>query len=174
MATVFPDIIRTESGLTPFRRLSGEKPARIDLYISLEKSLPVATAKFLWEWLASTQTHQTGPLNQIIDKLDAIKNIDICHDHFRLTNYAYRTAKFYILETYAKMGTAFPVPLFISDGEGGIIIKWVNQRRTIRLSCRAELGQQIYLYYEAGNDFDVKEDITTDRLKRHLEWLNKA
>src|SRR6266853_1995453 len=60
---------------------------------------------------------RTGPrtlLETIIDDLERLERRSSYL--FRPSKHAMRSARFYIFETYAKMGGAFPRPLFVLDG----------------------------------------------------------
>ena len=181
--------------MTPFSPHPVESTPRVDLYTDLQKipdivyrekttldalythvpDLIFVTKDAIFLVQVKVQpSNVTKQLNQIVGELDRLKNRDLCYEDFRITNYAYRTAKFYLLETFAKMVTSFPTPSFVSDGEGGVIIKWQRGARIVRLSCRAEIGQQNYLYWEADNEYDIDENVTPSSLTRYLNWLNQG
>ncbi|HSP64053.1 MAG TPA: hypothetical protein VLQ90_13785 [Pyrinomonadaceae bacterium] len=109
---------------------------------------------------------RTTQLAQVIGELEKLKRIDGATPH------AERVAKFYIFETYSKRGAAFPTPMLIADGEGGLVISWSANGRRVRLSCRAEFDQQTYLYYESPEVYDIEPDLTPEILEGRLDWLN--
>src|SRR5258708_2161661 len=84
-----------------------------------------------------------GRLTPIIADLERVKKID------GFSAQAEKVAKFFIYETYVKMPGTFPVPVFIADGEEGLVLSWSVNERQVRLSCRGEAEQENYLYYES-------------------------
>lgn len=120
---------------------------------------------------ASPHTARTH-LAEIIDELDALKRrtSTIADFAFKPTKHAFRSVRFYIFETYAKMGHTFPRPFFVLDGEKGIIIKWVESGRTVRLNCLANESDQDYIYFE-NSEYDIEDNMTIDTLKNRLNWL---
>ena len=107
-------------------------------------------------------------LGTIIDELEHLEwRADY---YFRPSRRAIRTAKYYISQSYAQMLGAFPRPLFVLDGEKGIIIKWVANGHTVRLNCLPNEGDQDYIYFENG-EYDIEDDVTPDTLKDRLNWL---
>jgi hypothetical protein len=116
--------------------------------------------------------HPKTRLGAIIDELDALRNRtnNIPGYIFKPTKHAIRSAKFYIIETYAKMRGDFPTPSFVLDGDAGIIIKWTRNGHAVRLSCMAELGEQDYIYFENGA-YDIEDNVTPEKLQNRLNWL---
>lgn len=123
-------------------------------------------------WASLPTARVKTRLEMIIDELDALKRRpnDIPGYVFRPTDHAYRSAKLYIFATYAKMGINFPTPTFVLDGEEGIIIKWDQDGRSVRLNCMADWGEQNYIYFENG-EYDVEDNVTPDTLQARLNWL---
>jgi hypothetical protein len=68
------------------------------------------------------------------------------------------------------MGRAFPRPLFVLDGEKGIIIKWVRNGYTVRLNCLSNEADQDYIYFENG-EYDIEDNVTVEILQNRLNWL---
>ncbi len=123
-------------------------------------------------FLAKLSRRPKTRLETIIEDLDGLKRRtdNIPGSVFRPSKDAFRWAKFYIYETYTRMRDLFPTPSFVLDGEGGIIIKWTQDGRTVRLNCFADPSNPDYIYYENG-EYDVEDGITPDKLKARLEWL---
>src|SRR5215218_7643707 len=96
--------------------------------------------------LSAPPTKAKSLLQLIFDDLDRLELRS--NYHFRPSKHAMRSARFYILETYAKMGAAFPRPFFVLDGENGIIIKWVRNGYTVRLNCLSNESDDDYIYFE--------------------------
>lgn len=90
---------------------------------------------------------------------------------FKPSTHAMRSAKFYIFETYARMGHAFPRPSFVLDGERGIIIKWTTANGySVRLNCLPADADEDYIYFENGQ-YDVEDNVTVETLENRLNWL---
>jgi hypothetical protein len=111
-------------------------------------------------------------LAEIIYELDALKRrADNLADYsFRPTKHAFRSARFYIFETYAKMGDAFPRPSFVLDGAKGIVLKWFKNGYIVRLNCLPSQADSDYIYFENG-EYDVEDNVTVDILSNRLNWL---
>lgn len=121
--------------------------------------------------LSITQGERT-PLAEIIDELDALKRRTdgLADDSFRPSKQAFRSARFYIFETYVKMTEAFPRPSFVLDGEKGIVLKWFNNGHSVRLNCMGEFGDEDYIYFENG-EYDIEDKVTPQKLQNRLNWL---
>lgn len=113
-------------------------------------------------------------LAEIIDELEALKQRaeTLPDSSFRPTNRALRYARFYIFETYGKMGSAFPPPSFVLDGEEGVILKWAKNGHSVRLNCLSGKTGQDYIYFE-NSEYDIEDDVTPDKIKDRLNWLNQ-
>ncbi len=109
-----------------------------------------------------------SPLQVIIDDLESLKRRS--NEHFKPSKHAMRSARFYLFETYARMGHAFPRPSFVLDGEKGIIIKWVHNGYTVRLNCLPDESDDDYIYFENG-EYDTEDNVTIDTLHNRLNWL---
>ena len=120
--------------------------------------------------LVHLQAEPQTRLGLIINELEATQHV--AGYVFKPTDHAIRSAKFYLIETYARMLGSFPTPSFVRDGERGITIKWTQGRRTVRLNCFADPCDADYVYYENG-EYDVEDGITPDKLKARLEWLTQ-
>ena len=73
------------------------------------------------------------------------------------------------------MGHAFPLPEFISDGEGGIDIEWENGQKRVAISCRASADQRDCVYWrEIGLGGYEARDVTLLRIIERLRWLSRA
>jgi hypothetical protein len=144
------------------------RESRYDLYISY---FEIALDAMLTRWAISQYQPKTR-LGAIIDELEGLRNRtnNIPGYVFRPTKHAIRSAKFYIIETYAKMLVNFPQPSFVLDGEAGIIIKWTCNGHSVRLNCMAELGEQDYIYFENG-EYDIEDNVTPEKLQNRLNWL---
>lgn len=146
------------------RGMSGTADTTAGLYNSL---LRAAESVMAFSGTFPTVRVKTR-LELLIDELDALR---LRRDPaFRPSKHAYRSAKFYIFETYAKMRNSFPTPTFVLDGERGIILKWTHNGYTVRLNCLPDLGDQNYIYFENG-EFDIEDNVTPDLLQQRLNWL---
>ncbi len=109
-------------------------------------------------------------LETIIDDLDRLsRRADY---FFRPSKHAIHSARFYIIETYIRMGDAFPHPTFVLDGEKGIIIKWCSNRHSVRLNCLSTSADEDYIYFENG-EYDIEDNVTLETLQNRLNWLNQ-
>ena len=118
--------------------------------------------------LSFTPSHPRTLLGTIIDDLERLEQRS---DYlFKPSKHAIRAAKFYIFETYALMGRAFPRPSFVLDGEKGIIIKWVKDGHTVRLNCLSHETDDDYIYFENA-DYDTEDNVTPKKLQNRLNWL---
>lgn len=144
------------------------RESRYDLYISYFRIILDATLTRLDVSAYQPKTR----LGAIIDELEGLRNRtnNIPGYVFRPTKHAIRSAKFYIIETYAKMILGFPTPSFVLDGEAGIIIKWTRNGYSVRLNCMADFGEEDYIYFENG-DYDIEDNVTPQKLQNRLNWL---
>ncbi|HUS11296.1 MAG TPA: hypothetical protein VMZ30_12590 [Pyrinomonadaceae bacterium] len=118
--------------------------------------------------LSFTLTRPRTLLETIIDDLERLERRS---DYFfKPSKHAMRAAKFYIFETYALMGRAFPRPSFVLDGEKGIIIKWAKSGHTVRLNCLANESDDDYIYFENA-EYDTEDNVTPEKLQNRLNWL---
>jgi hypothetical protein len=111
-------------------------------------------------------------LAEIFDELDALKRRanNLAYYSFRPTKHAFRSARFYIFETHAKMGDAFPRPSFVLDGEKGIVLKWFKNGYSVRLNCLPNEADDDYIYFENAQ-YDIEDNVTPDKLQQRLNWL---
>jgi hypothetical protein len=90
-------------------------------------------------------------------------------DESKPTAYAYTRARGVIAEIYSH--SIYPLPSILSDGDGGIVLDWVKENRNIRLVIRDNSDLPSYIYHQSGDDYDADYDLTTDSLKKWLDWL---
>ena len=107
-------------------------------------------------------------LQTIIDDIDRLELRS--NYHFRPSKHAMRSAKLYIIHTYARMRASFPRPSFVLDGERGIVIKWELGGHSVRLNCFGDPHDDDYIYFE-NNEFDVEDNVTPEVLHNRLTWL---
>jgi len=153
--------------MTGMAHPSGTNPPQPERYDLIKLAINRFQAVISDLHIVSAQ--QPSRLQVILGELEALGRIpDPPSKHAR------HTAKFYILETYAQMMSAFASPRFVADDEHGIIITWSNNGRRVRLSCRGHIHQENYLYYQSPEVYDIEPELTPGSLKRRLEWLNAA
>ena len=117
------------------------------------------------------QVWPTQPRTLLETIIDDLERLERRSDYFfKPSEHAMRTAKFYIFETYALMGRAFPRPSFVLDGEKGIIIKWVKNGHAVRLNCLPNEADDNYIYFENAQ-YDTEDNVTPDKLRQRLNWL---
>lgn len=143
------------------------RESRYDLYISFQIVLDATLTK-----LDVSLYRPKTRLGAIINELEGLRNRtnNVPGYVFRPTKHAIHSAKFYIIETYAKMIDEFPTPSFVLDGEAGIIIKWTRNGHSVRLNCMAEFGDEDYIYFENG-EYDIEDNVTPQKLQNRLNWL---
>lgn len=117
-----------------------------------------------------TQILPKSPLQTIIDDLERLEHRS--NYDFKPSRHAMRSARLYIFETYARMGSRFPRPSFVLDGEKGIIIKWVHNGHTVRLNCLPDESDDDYIYFENG-EYDTEDNVTIETLHNRLIWLTQ-
>src|SRR6266436_5560670 len=76
---------------------------------------------------------------------------------FQAFPYAYEHANRYLEMASGIMGRLFPRPEFVSDGEGGIDIEWINGLKKVTLSCRRNDTQRDYIYWQENADYDARD-----------------
>lgn len=170
---ILDSIIRT----TPVLMQEVSRDNRYDLYSRLGRKVVDVTGRevVLLGMRVEFHTPYTNiRLRSLIDDLEGLRNRpnDLMGYVFKPTKHAVRSARFYIYETYAKMGNSFPWPSFVLDGEGGVIIKWSLNGRTVRLNCLAEMDEQDYIYFENG-EYDTEDNVTPSSLRNRLNWLTQ-
>ena len=105
--------------------------------------------------------------------LDALVNEPDEDDEFgpaRPTDFAYRSAV-NLMRRAASLLTFFPAGTACTDSVAGIRVTWRQQTRQVRLVLApAPLGRS-YLYAQAGEQYQITEDISEDRLATWLQWL---
>jgi hypothetical protein len=161
-------VLSNISGITQAPRREQWRESQYDLYMSYFHIVLDAAFTRLEVSVCRPKTK----LGAIVDELDGLMNRTntVPGYVFRPTKHAIRSAKFYIIETYAKMMDEFPRPSFVLDGEAGIVIKWTRNGHSVRLNCMAELGDQDYIYFENG-EYDVEDNVTPQKLQNRLNWL---
>jgi hypothetical protein len=144
------------------------RESRYDFYLDFLSAIRMVT----WTAIDIPSPRSKTQIETIFDELDSLRNRtdNIPGYVFKPTKHAIRSAKSYIFYTYVKMMGTFPWPSFVLDGEAGIIIKWTRNRRTVRLNCMAEPGDQDYIYFENG-EYDVEDNVTPNLLRDRLNWL---
>ncbi|MCI0490370.1 MAG: hypothetical protein L0229_27570 [Blastocatellia bacterium] len=93
---------------------------------------------------------------------------------FRPSRYAYQTAWWLILEAYSYLGDDFPEPSISPDGEGGISLDWMNDKRLVRLDLPESPSRRAYIYYEDGEKHGVVYTLSGKALTDWLKWLMNA
>ncbi len=121
--------------------------------------------------LVAAASTSTTPFQSALDELLTLENVD--GYTFQACLRARVHAELYLEAGTAIMGTDFPAPEFIPDGEGGIDIEWNRNQRTVTLSCRGNASQDDYIYWEENGEYEAK-DATLTRLIHRLNWLNNA
>jgi hypothetical protein len=87
------------------------------------------------------------------------------------TDFAYRSAN-YLVRRAASLLTFFPAGSACTDGVAGIRLTWRDQTREIRLVLSPTPHGRSYLYRQQGEQYEITEDITEDRLAALLRWLD--
>jgi hypothetical protein len=107
-------------------------------------------------------------LNQLISLLGASASDDLAPS---LTTNAYTTAKTWLLAAHAILGERFLRPSLVSDGEGGVDIKWRHNGRLLMIGCTT--SRDDFIYFRQNNDYDTLEP-TIFKLRDRLTWLLSA
>jgi hypothetical protein len=164
-ATAFTDTTGIGQTLAGLARAIVDQYAPAQFWEALRDTARLTLSRSFTESHAPQTT-----LQSIIDDLDRLnRRADYS---FRPSKHAKRSARFYILETYARMGRAFPRPSFVLDGERGIVIKWERGGHTVRLNCFGDPRENDYIYFE-NNEYDTEDDVTPNSLQKRLIWLLK-
>jgi len=89
------------------------------------------------------------------------------------TPYAFNKAWNLIMAASLLMKNSFPKASVSTDSEGGIRLRWQKliPEREVRLYCPSEPGKKIYIYHEAGDEYDAVYDISGETLAHWLNWL---
>lgn len=108
---------------------------------------------------------------ELLSGLDALRKDDYDEDFLAPTEYAYTSARNFLLVAFETLENALPIPFYVPDGEGGIRIEWMNGTRELGLICAASESRESYLYHEDGADYGVDELVTESILLNRLRWL---
>lgn len=92
-------------------------------------------------------------------------------DEFKPTPYAISTAKELIGEIYSDMFSSFPKPSISPDGDGGILLDWVSDSRSLRLVIPDTAELRVYIYHQNDREYDAVYDASGDSIRQWLTWL---
>jgi hypothetical protein len=105
--------------------------------------------------------------------LDALVNEPEEDDEFgpaRPTDFAYRSAA-NLMRRAASLLAYFPAGTACTDSVAGIRLTWRQQTRQVRLVLAPVPLGRSYLYAQVGEQYQITEDISEDRLATWLKWL---
>lgn len=86
------------------------------------------------------------------------------------TAYAYDTALTLLLDTQLEM-SELPRPSVTADETGGIRLQWISPERQVRLIVPADGSGREYVYFEAGESYDLENNPTPSVLAQRLRWF---
>lgn len=112
--------------------------------------------------------------SRTLRSIDALVNDPEEDDEYgpaRPTDFAYRSA-ISLMRRAASLLALFPTGSACTDGVAGIRVTWRNRTREIRLVLAPTPQGRSYLYVQVGEQYQITEDITEDRIAARLRWLD--
>lgn len=113
------------------------------------------------------------PVWRVIDDVLALSKSPNTHGYtFQPSDYAINRANnFAWVLRYRFLRREISLPQVISDGEGGIDLRWKTDRKLVNLSVRSSDRHKDFIYWkEQGGEYDGKE-ATIQLLRDQLTWL---
>lgn len=108
-------------------------------------------------------------LSRIVGLLDESGEDD--HGQVGPTQYAFKTAFFFVFEATAILGQDVPAAPVV-DSEGGIRITWNHYGKQVKLVCPASKEAPVYIYQSsAAGDSLRNQNVTSTVLAERLTWL---
>lgn len=115
-------------------------------------------------------------LRRTLCSVDAVVNEPEEDDDYgpaRPTDFAHRLAVD-LIGRAASLLTSFPAGSACTDSVGGIRLTWHKQTRQIRLVLAPTPRGRSYLYAQAGERYQITEDITEGMVAASLRWLEQS
>ena len=112
------------------------------------------------------------PLAEALDELELMFGDENSDGHiFKPTGYSYQRAKQVLIDSYAIMEGRFIRPALVSDGEGGVNVRWRHNNKMVLCACRGLPSKQNYIYYQSGQEYGIIKGIPFVSLNKYLDWL---
>lgn len=176
--TVSPTIDRREyttRTLSPIeiRRFSVSSPNPFFVQTSIEQVTKMALFDSTSSSTFTNNIWSSPSLTELLTDLQEIIKADDYDDDFvkPSVNSINQTMKL-ILGAVSKIRKSFPVGNILTDGDGGLRIEWILEKKELRLSIPSQTVRKGYIYHESINSYGADYLLTSSNLAIWMDWLS--
>ena len=94
-------------------------------------------------------------------------------DNLKPTETAFRQARELLQAVTLLLPAPLPPGTIYPDTIGGLRVEWNHPNRVLALAVRSDSSRRNYIFHTEGEDYGGDYEVTPERLKYWLEWLNE-